>query len=271
MPKKKESIVEPVRGRSTKGILALGISWGIAIVSLLAFGGLLIYVLFGSNQSTDTKKVLGANVNNNANLNVNTNSNTNANANTNTNPEPAPEPPPVDISKLSPISQNDYIRGEATVPVTLIEFADFQCPYCARHQETLTKILEEYKDKVRLVFRHFPLSSIHPLAEKSAEAAECAGKQGKFWEMHDKLFANQATLGLETINAIVQDLKLDVKKFADCFDSGTTTAKIQNQAQEAIAAGVTGTPGTFVNGVLVKGAVPYDQFKQIIEQALAQQ
>ncbi len=265
MPTKKKATekVSEIRGeRSNRGAFAMGISWGIAIVSLLAFGGLLVYVLIGGMEK-DWGKVLGATINKNVNQGI-------VNNNVNAEPESPPPPEPVqpDATKLSAVTEADHIRGAEDAPVTLIEFSDFQCPFCARHQATLEQILTDYQGKVRLVYRHFPLTSIHAMAQKAAEAAECAGEQEKFWEMHDLLFKNQQILSDELFSKLAKDLKLDTKKFDECLSSGKYAAKIQANAQEATAAGVTGTPGTFVNNVLVKGAVPYEQFKLVIDQAI---
>ncbi|MDP1709505.1 MAG: thioredoxin domain-containing protein, partial [Candidatus Komeilibacteria bacterium] len=132
----------------------------------------------------------------------------------------------------------------------------------------LDQVLDEYKGQVRLVFRNFPLTSIHPYAQKAAEAAECAGEQGKFWEMHDKLFENQGALTVENLKSYAQSLGLSTSKFNDCLDSSKYAQKINQQATEAQAAGVTGTPATFVGSQLIKGAVPYENFKALIENQL---
>ena len=260
MPRGKKQKVEPQRGGSTKGALVLGISWGIAIVSMIAFGGLLFYVLTNKD-SADNDDTLGAKTNINANQEAEEDIQE---------PEEQEQPQPkADITKLSPISDDDYILGDEDAAVTLIEFSDFQCPFCLQHQSTLKQILDEYEGKVRLVYRHFPLTTIHPDSQKSAEAAECAGEQGKFWEMHDMLFENQKELSVENLKEYAKELDLDTDEFDECLDSGKYISKIQQQTKEAIAAGITGTPGTFVNNDLVKGAIPFEQFKLVLDQVIA--
>lgn len=166
------------------------------------------------------------------------------------------------------ITKDDHVRGDFNAPITLVEFSDFECPFCVRHYPTMNKILDDYKGKVRLVYKHFPLG-FHPNAQKAAEASECADEQGKFWEYHDKLFENQATgYSLEKFKQWAKDLGLNSQKFNDCLDSGKYTSKVQKDYQDGLQKGVQGTPATFVNGQLVSGALPYDNFKQIINSVL---
>lgn len=168
------------------------------------------------------------------------------------------------------ITKSDHIRGEFNAPITLVEFSDFECPFCERHYPTLNKILENYKGKVRLVYKHFPLG-FHPNAQKAAEASECADEQGKFWEYHDKLFDNQPTgYSLEKFKQWAKDLGLNSKKFNDCLDSAKFAEKVQADYQEGTEKGVNGTPANFVNGELISGAQPYELFKQTIDQLLKQ-
>ncbi|MEK7160892.1 MAG: thioredoxin domain-containing protein, partial [Patescibacteria group bacterium] len=136
------------------------------------------------------------------------------------------------------ISKTDHIRGDVNSPVTLVEFSDFECPFCARHKPTLDKILEDYKGKVRLVYKHFPLS-FHANSQKTAEAAECAAEQGKFWEYHDKIFENQsAGLNLEKFKQWANDIGLNSAKFNEWLNSGKFTQKIKDDAAEGAAKGV---------------------------------
>ena len=184
-------------------------------------------------------------------------------------PTPAaeqPAEPTVDASKLSPVTKDSHVRGNFDAPVTLILFTDFQCPYCANHHDTIKQIVEDYQGKVRLVLRHFPLS-FHDQALNAAEASECADEQGKFWEMHDQLFdMNKAgTMSVENFKKAAADLKLNTEQFDKCLDGTKYAAKIQSDYQEGLDAGVQGTPATFVNGQLVVGAVPYADFKSIID------
>ena len=168
------------------------------------------------------------------------------------------------------ISNSDYVKGNADASVTLIEYSDFECPYCLRHNSTMEQIFNEYKDKIKIVFRHFPLS-FHQNAQKAAEASECAGEQGKFWEMHDKIFAaNEAgTMSIDSWKKDAAELKLDTKQFNACLDDGKYASKISEEQAGGQAAGVQGTPATFINGELVSGAVPYEQLKAAIEAKLS--
>lgn len=166
------------------------------------------------------------------------------------------------------ITQADHVRGNFNAPITLVEFSDFECPFCGRHYPTVNKILAEYPGKVRLVYKHFPLS-FHPNAQKASEAAECAGAQGKFWEYHDILFEKQSSgYSVEKFKTWAEQLGLNTTKFDTCLDSGASAGIVQTDAQEGGAKGVNGTPATFVNGQLVSGALPYETFKQIIESEL---
>ena len=168
------------------------------------------------------------------------------------------------------ITKSDHIRGDFDAPITLVEFSDFECPFCERHYQTLNKILNDYSGKVRLVYKHFPLG-FHPNAQKAAEASECADEQGKFWEYHDKLFGGlQVGYSVENFKKWTKDLGLNSGKFNDCLDSGKFSQKVKDDYQEGLQKGVNGTPATFVNGQLVSGALPYDSFKQIIDNLLSQ-
>lgn len=180
-------------------------------------------------------------------------------------PSPSPDAPAPATNQIFNITKSDHVRGDFNAPITLVEFSDFECPFCERHYPTINQILSNYKGKVRLVYKHFPLS-FHPNAQKAAESSECAGDQGKFWEYHDKLFTNQPTgYSLDKFKQWAVELKLNAKKFNDCLDSGKYASKVQADSQEGAQKGVNGTPATFVNGQLVSGAVPYEQFKQIID------
>jgi protein-disulfide isomerase len=182
--------------------------------------------------------------------------------------KPAAEQP--QAQAVPAISDNDYVKGNQDASVALIEYSDFECPYCLRHNATMEQIYNEYKDKIKVVFRHFPLS-FHENAQKAAEASECAGEQGKFWEMHDKIFAaNEAgTMSVEQWKKYAAELKLNTTQFNSCLDDGKYVNEILREQAAGQAAGVEGTPATFINGQLVSGAVPYEQFKAAIDQALA--
>ncbi len=167
---------------------------------------------------------------------------------------------------LAPVSSADHIRGDAKAKITLIEYSDFQGPFDQRFNDTLTQLLAAHKGNLRLVYRQFPLSQIHPLAEKAAEASECAGDQGKFWEAHDGLFQlnKDQKMTADSVAAIGKNLKLDQKKFNDCLDKGTDASKVSDDYKNGIDAGVMGTPGTFLNGKYIPGALPYDQVEKML-------
>ncbi|MFH0791594.1 MAG: thioredoxin domain-containing protein [bacterium] len=166
------------------------------------------------------------------------------------------------------ITKSNHIRGDFNASITLVEFSDFECPFCERHYPTLNKILSNYEGKVRLVYKHFPLG-FHKNSQKAAEASECASEQGKFWEYHDKLFENQPEgYSLDKFKKWASDLSLDNAKFNSCLDSGKYAQKVQDDYQEGLNKGVNGTPATFVNGQLVSGALPYESFEKIINSLL---
>ena len=155
-------------------------------------------------------------------------------------------------------------RGPANAPITIVEFSDFECPYCGRGEETVAEVVRVYGDKVRVVYRDLPLP-MHTNAPKAAEAAHCAGEQGKYWEMHAKLFANQRALEIPALKGYAKDLKLDQAKFDKCLDSGATAALVEEGRKAGTELGITGTPAFFVNGVMISGAQPFDAFKEIID------
>ncbi len=159
-------------------------------------------------------------------------------------------------------------KGPAAAPVTIVEFSDFQCPYCSKAEETVTKVMKSYDGKVRVVFRDFPLP-FHPQAEKAAEAAHCAGDQGKYWEMHEKLFANQKALEPPALKGYAKDLSLDQGKFDKCLDSGDKAKVVDSNRKAGEKVGVTGTPAFFVNGYQLSGAQPFEEFKSLIDSELA--
>jgi protein-disulfide isomerase len=163
---------------------------------------------------------------------------------------------------------DDPVKGPAAAPVTIVEFSDFQCPFCSRVNPTLKQIEETYGDKVRIVFRDYPLLQIHPQAAKAAEAASCAAEQGKFWEMHDKLFANQQKLAVADLKAHATELGLKAEEFNQCLDSGKKEAGWKKDLEEGTAYGINSTPAFFINGRLISGAQPFEAFKQLIDEEL---
>jgi protein-disulfide isomerase len=160
-------------------------------------------------------------------------------------------------------------RGSATAPVAIVEFSDFQCPFCKQVVPTLTQVLSGYGEKVKLVYRDFPLDTIHPQARKAAEAVRCAQDQGKFWEYHDALFANSPNLSPEQLTTYAEQLGLNLPSFERCLASGTHAASVQKSINEGIRLGVTGTPAFFINGELLSGAQPLESFVRVIERELA--
>jgi len=177
------------------------------------------------------------------------------------------KPPPIYRADVS--AGGAPIRGSANAPVTIIEFSDFHCPYCKKVQPTLSRILSEYGDRVRLAYRDFPLDQLHPSARKAAEAARCANDQGKFWEFHDKLYGGGTDASPETLTRLGREIDMDVVAFQQCLSTGKHRSDIDRDIQEASSLGVTGTPGFFINGRLISGAQPYEGFAQVINEELA--
>ena len=159
-------------------------------------------------------------------------------------------------------------RGGANAPVTIVEFSDYQCPFCKRAEESIQKVFETYGDKVRIVFRDYPLP-FHPQARPAAEAASCANAQGKFWEYNKKLFANQSALAETNLKAYAKDLGLDTAKFDECLAKKPYSAAIDKDIADGVAAGVNGTPAFFINGRSLSGAQPFEKFKEVIDDELA--
>jgi protein-disulfide isomerase len=158
-------------------------------------------------------------------------------------------------------------KGPATAPIEIIEFSDFQCPFCQRANPTVDQVLKTYGDRVRFVYRHFPLGN-HPNARPAAEASQCAAEQGKFWEYHDRLFANPTRLGDADLKQHAAALGLDASKFNACADSRKYKAQVDADVQAGEEAGVSGTPAFFVNGRMLSGAQPFEAFKQLIDEEL---
>lgn len=159
--------------------------------------------------------------------------------------------------------------GPADAPITVVEFSDFQCPFCRRwHDQTYEPLLAAYPGQIRIVYRHLPLVSIHPDAFSAAEAAMCAGDQNVFWQYHDKLFSSES-LGNAVYEQYARELSLDIPKFADCMTEHKFEGAIQADSDFALNLGVSSTPTFFVNGLAVVGAQPLDVFKQLIDKELA--
>ncbi|MDG1949504.1 MAG: thioredoxin domain-containing protein [bacterium] len=181
---------------------------------------------------------------------------------------------PTTVTGVPIVDEDDYIRGNVDAEITIIEYSDFECPFCQRFHPTVQQALDEYGDQVRWVFRHFPLS-FHANAESAALAAECAGEQGNdyFWEFGDLLFENMDSLGESTYQEIVAEVGVNASDWQTCFDEERYISKIRTQAQEGGSAGVTGTPGSFIvdadgNAIPLKGALPYSSVSAAIDSLL---
>jgi predicted DsbA family dithiol-disulfide isomerase len=159
-------------------------------------------------------------------------------------------------------------QGSASAPVTVVVFSDFQCPYCKAFSATLKQAAQKYGDKIRLVFRQFPLTAIHPNAQKAAEASLCAAGQQKFWEMHDLLFQNQSYLSVQDLKNRADRLGLDVTAFNACLDGGKSAAIVHEDLAAGFRAGAEGTPASFVNGRFIGGNVPLDELSALIDDEL---
>jgi len=157
--------------------------------------------------------------------------------------------------------------GASDALVTIVEFSDFQCPFCATLSSTLKAIEKNYKDQVRIVFLQFPLP-MHPNAEKAAQASLCANEQNQFWQMHDALFAEQARLGVDELRRKAAKLSLDMAAFNTCLDGNKYASAVRADIAEGVKAGVKGTPAFFVNGRYYSGSQPYDEIQRVIEEEL---
>lgn len=172
------------------------------------------------------------------------------------------EPPLIDVNV-----KNAYEQGPKTAPVTLVEFADYECPYCQKITPELQKLEKEYYGRVAVVYKDFPLP-MHHSAQKAAEAARCAGEQGKFWEYHDVLFYSKQTQ-ISDLKADARVLRLDGDRFDKCLDDGAEAANVKKDLEEAHQLGLTGTPSFFVNGHFFSGAADYAVLKEMVDMQLA--
>jgi protein-disulfide isomerase len=177
------------------------------------------------------------------------------------------KPPPV--MRVAVSLDGAPSKGSAKALVTIVEFSDFHCPFCRRVIPTLAQLESRYGDKIKLVFRDFPIESLHPGATQAHVAARCANEQGKFWAYHDKLFAAPTKSSPELFKELAKDVGLDGKPFEACLNSKKYQAAIQEDIAEGNRVGVTGTPAFFINGRLVSGAQPLDAFARIIDDELA--
>jgi protein-disulfide isomerase len=165
-------------------------------------------------------------------------------------------------------SPSDPVRGNAAAPVTIVEFSDYQCPFCARVNPSLAKVMQTYGDKVKIVFKDYPLPN-HPEAPKAAEAAHCAAEQKKYWEMHDAMFANQRALEVPALKQTARAIGLNGAAFDQCLDSGKHAATVATGAALGEKMGVNSTPTLYINGRPLIGALPFENFKAVIDEELA--
>ena len=172
------------------------------------------------------------------------------------------EAPKIEVAATGPA------KGPKDAKVTIIEFSDFQCPFCSRGKASIDEVVKAYGNKVRVVFRDFPLS-FHEHAQKAAEAGHCADEQGKFWEMHDWMFANQGSLTVDALEGAAAKIGLDSAKFTSCLTSGKFAGAVAENQKAGTQAGVRGTPAFFINGVFINGAQPFEKFKTEIDKALS--
>jgi protein-disulfide isomerase len=160
------------------------------------------------------------------------------------------------------------VKGPRNAPVQIVAFSDFQCPFCSRVNPTMEQIEKAYENKVAIYFKQYPLP-FHDKAPLAAEAALAAHEQGKFWQMHDKLFGNQQALDRASLENYAQELGLDMAKFKSALDTGKFKDQVQKDLAQGSSAGVNGTPSFVINGKLLVGAQPFDEFKKMIDAELA--
>jgi protein-disulfide isomerase len=177
---------------------------------------------------------------------------------------------PADAKRYDVPTDGDPSIGPENAPITLIEFSDYQCPYCVRwYDEVYSRLLNDYKDQIRFVYRDFPLNSIHPEAQSAAEAANCAGEQNFYWQYHDALFGAKNGLGSAAYTQYASDLGLNMDQFKKCVSERRYKVEVDADLQAASGLGVSSTPTFFLNGLAIVGAQPYEVFKQVIDKELA--
>ena len=165
-------------------------------------------------------------------------------------------------------SADDPYKGGERAEIVIVEFGDFECPYCLQEFPVVREVINTYGDKIKFIFRDFPLLGDHPEAEKAAEAGECAHEQGKFWEMHDKMFINHLDLSVPALKNYAKQIGLDTGQFDDCLDSGQYEDEVLADLNDGMEAGVTGTPTFFINNQGYPGAIPLEDFKTLIDHEL---
>ncbi len=172
----------------------------------------------------------------------------------------------LDPPRMSVVVGNAPRKGVSSAPITIVEFSDYQCPYCKRATATIREVLLKYEGKVSLVYKDLPLP-MHPEAQRAAEAARCAGESGKYWEYHDALFA-AASLTRDSYAQLASSIGVEPAKLQSCLDSGKHRAAVQADAEQAKSLGISGTPAFLINGIFLSGAQPAEAFTRIIDQEL---
>jgi protein-disulfide isomerase len=166
------------------------------------------------------------------------------------------------------MSTDDPSLGVVGAPVTIVEFADFGCPYSRESSFVMRELATLYPTQVHYVYRDFPITELHPIAQKASEAGECAREQDKFWEFHDKMYQNQSDLSEETFVEFAQALNMNVSRFESCLTSGRHAQEVLQDYQDGVAAGVVGTPTFFINGNKIPGAIPAEILNTIVQAIL---
>jgi protein-disulfide isomerase len=174
-----------------------------------------------------------------------------------------------DVTLNLPVTADDWSSGPVDAPVTIVEYVDFECPHCRQAHEVFARVRAEFPE-LRLVLRHFPISSLHPHAQSAAEAAEAAGAQGKFWEMQDLIFDHQDRLDLADLRAYAQALDLDLERFDRELAERSYQARVKQSFRNGISDGVNGTPTIFINGVRYDGPRDYETLLAVIKEAALQ-
>lgn len=178
--------------------------------------------------------------------------------------------PTQEIRRYDVSEDDDPVYGPDTAKITIIEFSDFECPFCRRwHTEVWPQLRAEYPDQIRLVYRDFPLTNIHPNATPAASAANCAGDQDMYWEYNDLLYSGRQNLNMTGFLAYAGELDLDITVFTECIESGRYNSEVMADLEYAANLGVSSTPTFFVNGIPIIGAQPFEVFSQLIESELA--
>ncbi len=177
---------------------------------------------------------------------------------------------PDNVRRYDVPTEGDPSIGPDDAEITIVEFSDYQCPFCKRwHDDVFTRLLQDYPDQVRIVYRDLPITSIHPEAYPAAQAAHCAGEQGAYWQYHSALFSQKYGLGQAAYEKYAVELGLDTSAFAQCQSEDRYSSQITSDVDFASGLGISSTPTFFINGIALVGAQPYDVFKQVIDLELA--